>query len=236
MSDIKINCDLGEGLDNEALLMPYISSCSIACGGHAGSIDIMEKVIVLAQRHQVLIGAHPSYPDRENFGRRSLQIEEEVLVTSIRQQLSSLSDILIEKGASLHHIKAHGALYNDMAKDAEIAAVFLKAISPFTESVALYAPFGSEVAKMAGNSGIQVVYEAFADRSYTDALSLLPRNAENAVLTDKIQIRNRVLDICREGVVLTVAGHYVPIKADTFCLHGDNPNVIEILQYLAETT
>ncbi|RAV29293.1 5-oxoprolinase subunit PxpA [Sinomicrobium soli] len=236
MPDIKINCDLGEGLDNEALLMPYISSCSIACGGHAGSRDIMERVVELALEHRVHTGAHPSYPDRENFGRRSVEMEDGALIRSIREQLLFLSDILEEKGAALHHIKAHGALYNDMAEDTQKAAVFLEAIAPFTEQAVLYAPFGSEVAKMAEEKGTGVVYEAFADRNYTDRLTLVPRTRKDAVITDKEKIREHVVRMLEEHRVRTAAGRYIPIKADTFCLHGDNSNAVEILEYLALTS
>ncbi|MBC9796340.1 5-oxoprolinase subunit PxpA [Sinomicrobium weinanense] len=231
---IDINCDVGEGLDNEHLLMPCISSCSIACGGHAGDEEAMRKVVNLAVEHGVKIGAHPSYPDRENFGRRSVKLERQDLIASIREQVKALEDIVIEKGTAFFHIKAHGALYNDMARDRSTAEIFLSAIEEYRESVFIYAPYNSEIESLAVSEGFRIKYEAFADRNYNDDLSLVPRSAENAVIHDKEKVLEHLLVMIKEGKVLTTTGNKITIKADTFCLHGDNAHAVEILEFLSK--
>ncbi|UGU16045.1 5-oxoprolinase subunit PxpA [Sinomicrobium kalidii] len=234
MSEINLNCDVGEGLDNEHLLMPHISSCSIACGGHAGDEETMQRVVDLAIKYGVQIGAHPSYPDRENFGRRSVNMVSEKLIASIREQVGALEDIVGKKGAALYHIKAHGAMYNDMARDRNTAEIFLSAIEKYRESVFIYAPCNSEIERLAVSEGFSIKYEAFADRNYNDDLSLVPRSADNAIIHDKEKVLEHLLFMTKEGKVLTVKGNKVAIKADTFCLHGDNEHAVEILEFLSK--
>ncbi|MGS2739338.1 5-oxoprolinase subunit PxpA [Sinomicrobium sp. M5D2P17] len=231
---VKLNCDVGEGSNNEHLLMPFISSCSIACGGHAGNMESMRKVVDLAVQNDVGTGAHPSYPDRENFGRKSLNMEERELIGSLQQQIAILENILREEGVPLHHIKAHGALYNDMAKNKNIAEIFLSAIRSYRDRVPVYVPYNSVIEKLAVSKGFRITYEAFADRNYNDDLSLVARNTENAVILDKEEVRKHVLFMVKEGKVRTLSGKEVTIKTDTFCLHGDNPNAVEILRYLIQ--
>ena len=171
-----INCDVGEGLNNEHLLMPYISSCNIACGGHAGDSTIMNDVVTLAKTHKVEIGAHPSYPDKANFGRVSITIPDEVLIDSIKEQINTLNYILTLHHLQLTHIKAHGALYNDIAKDSKKALVFLKAIEPYKTSCKLYVPYQSIIETEALKQGFDILYEAFADRNYENDLRLVSQN------------------------------------------------------------
>src|SRR5690606_8116822 len=121
-----LNCDLGEGVNNEAQIMPLIDSCSIACGGHAGNTQSMEKAIILAKKNKVLVGAHPSYPDRENFGRVAMTMKDDAFVSSIQQQLNTFDFLLQKNGTHLDHIKAHGALYNEIARDTKAALRYLK--------------------------------------------------------------------------------------------------------------
>ncbi|MCX2681487.1 5-oxoprolinase subunit PxpA [Galbibacter sp. EGI 63066] len=229
---IDINCDLGEGTSNESELMPYIQSCNIACGGHAGDESTMKEVVKLAVKHQVKIGAHPSYPDRENFGRKSISISAEKLISSIQEQIQLMDGVLGGFSAKLHHIKPHGALYNDIAKDEKRAAVFLQAIRNYKEKVALYVPYNSVIAKKAKGEGFSIIYEAFADRSYNPDLSLVARSKPNAVLTDVDAILKQVLSVAKEGRVTAVDGSTVPIKADTFCVHSDTENATDIVKYL----
>ncbi|MEN8788661.1 MAG: 5-oxoprolinase subunit PxpA [Flavobacteriaceae bacterium] len=231
---IDINCDTGEGQGNEAQLLPLISSCSIACGGHAGDEKSMESCIDLAQQHSVSIGAHPSYPDRKNFGRRSLDITEENLIQSIRDQLGDFMMIMKRKKARLHHIKPHGALYNDMARDRHLAGIFIKAIKPFINGVKLYAPYNSALAITADQHRIEVSYEAFADRNYNSDLSLVSRSEPNAIIHQPELVMEHLVRMVHRAEVRTIDGEIVPIQANTYCIHGDTSSALQILTYLAK--
>lgn len=230
MKQLNINCDVGEGVNNEAALMPYIQFCNIACGGHAGDEDLMNAVVDLAIKHQVKIGAHPSYPDKENFGRTSIIIEPEKLKNSIQNQINSLKNIVEEKGSTLHHIKPHGALYTDIAKSKAMAMQFLDIISPYKNKVKLFVPFNSEIEKCALKAGFSIIYEAFADRNYNDDLSLVSRNQKDAVMTNSDLIFNHVYEMLNTNKVTTISGKKTPIKAATFCVHSDTKNAIEIVK------
>ncbi len=231
---IDINCDVGEGVGNEADLLPLISSCNIACGGHAGDDGSMTQVVKLAKKYGVRIGAHPSYPDKENFGRISMDIRPEELTKSIRTQIHALKIILNMEQVSLHHIKPHGALYNDLAKNKELADLFLEAIASDKESVVLYAPPGSVIAKKAIKHDFKVKLEAFADRSYNQDLSLVSRKLPNAVLYDPKIVLRHLVKMVHENKVVTVDGKESLIEAQTYCLHGDTPNALQILTYLSK--
>lgn len=226
---IDINCDVGEGLDNEHLLMPYISSCNIACGGHAGDLVTMRKVIVLANEHDVKIGAHPSYPDSENFGRITMQLSPDELSKTVNNQIQALLKIVLDVGSRLHHIKPHGALYNDLAKDISLAKIFLDAIEDYREQYALYVPFGSAIEKEALKRSYKIVYEAFADRNYNDDLSLVSRQNDAALLTNPDHIVKHI-SLMRGGEVKAISGKKIPMKADTFCVHSDTNNAIDIVE------
>ena len=232
--EIDINCDLGEGVGNEEGLMPYISSCNIACGGHAGTIESIEKVVDLARKHQVKIGAHPSYPDPGNFGRVSMKIPENQLVESIQEQMHTLMSVLKSKGISLSHIKAHGALYNDIAKNTELANAFLKGIGRYVGLASIYVPFGSTIAKEAPKNGFEIIKEAFADRNYNFDLSLVSRKLPESVITDSQKILEHLLFMVKGGYVRTLEGRKTHIEAETYCIHGDTPSAVEILAYLSE--
>ena len=226
---IDINCDVGEGIDNEAQLMPCISSCNIACNAHAGSVAIIDEVIALAKKHNVKVGAHPSFPDRENFGRKVMQITDEELQESIESQI----DLLIERAAlqdvKLHHIKPHGALYNLIAKDKKTAIVVIEAIKNTIPDAFLYVPFNSIIAEVALQNNIKIKYEAFADRNYNDDLSLVSRSNKNALLTNSEKVINHITNMIG-GKVKTIQGNSKEIKTDTFCVHGDTENAVEILK------
>jgi len=229
---IDINCDLGEGLDNEHIIMPLISSCNISCGAHAGSIEIMDKVIQLAVKHKVKIGAHPSFPDRKNFGRKVLDISNSDLQKSLEDQLTILKDRALLKNATIHHVKPHGALYNLIAVNREKASIVIAAIQHVFEAVKLYVPYQSRIEEVAVQSGIEIVYEAFADRMYNEDLSLVSRTFSNALIQDKLEVLKQVQKISNKQLVTTVNFHEKKIKASTFCVHGDTKNAIEILEYL----
>ncbi len=232
MYSIDINCDVGEGIDNEAQLLPLISSCNIACGGHAGNEMTMAKVIRLAKKYRVRVGAHPSYPDRKNFGRLSMSMTQQKLEASIQKQLQVITSIAKKESVRLHHIKAHGALYNDIAKDAVVAKVYLNAISGYKAKVLLYVPYKSEIEELAKQQGFKVKREAFGDRNYNRDLSLVARNLPNALLVNPPEVLVHLLNIVNEKKVKTIKNDMIDLIADTYCIHGDTPSAYEILTYL----
>ncbi len=228
---IDINCDVGEGLDNEHLIMPLISSCNISCSAHAGSIETIDKVIELAKQHNVKIGAHPSFPDRENFGRKVMVISDEVLKESIIQQLQLFKERADILNAKVHHVKPHGALYNLIAVNKEKAVLVVKAIQQVFKNIKVYVPYNSEIEHVARKFNIEIVYEAFADRNYNEDLILVSRLKENAILTDSAKVVKHVSNVI-SGKVKTISGKEIEIEANTFCVHGDNKNALEILHEL----
>lgn len=235
MYSVGINCDLGEGLNNEAELMPYISSCSIACGGHAGSKRTIRKVIDLALQHNVKAGAHPSFPDKANFGRIRLEMPLSELQQSIEEQIRLINGVCKEKNIRLHHVKPHGALYNLVSTEGFHAEVVVKAVKNIVPGAFLYVPFGSVIQTIAQKAGLKVKVEAFADRNYNADLTLVSRKFENAVISDKEKLVEHLLKMITEKKVKSVDGVEVDLVAETFCFHGDNPNAIELLKYAAST-
>ncbi|MFK8059948.1 MAG: 5-oxoprolinase subunit PxpA [Polaribacter sp.] len=231
---IDVNCDLGEGIVNEHLLIPFISSCNIACGGHFGDANSIDKTIELAIEKNVLIGAHPSFPDKKNFGRKVMQISDDELKLSIQNQLDLFLERLSKLKGKLHHIKPHGALYNLIAEDEKAAENFIESIKKYLKDVFLYVPYNSEIEKVALKNNIKIKYEAFADRNYNDNLKLVSRKEENAVITKSKEVLNHILKMVSDGKVKTISGIEKTIKVDTFCVHGDNENSLEILKYASE--
>jgi UPF0271 protein len=229
---IDINADVGEGFENEAQLMPFLSSCNIACGGHAGTIEAMTHVVRLAKLNDVKIGAHPSFPDKDNFGRKIMDMPAVELYTSLKQQVRCLLNVLHTEGLMLHHIKPHGALYNLIAKDEEAAMVIIEVVKSIGLPIKLYAPYNSVIANMAISEHIEVTFEAFADRNYNEDLSLVSRQESDALITEKDAVFNHVHNMCVNQKVLCRSGVEVDFKASTYCIHGDTENAIEIAEYL----
>lgn len=229
---IDINCDLGEGVGNDHLLMPFLSSCNIACGGHAGDEDTMRQTVQLAKQHRTKIGAHPSFPDKENFGRTEIRLPPEELTSLVLDQIEALDAIAKNENTLLNHVKPHGALYNMATVDVGIAKAIVKAILLFDENVILYAPFGSVMAKLAREQSITVMFEAFADRNYNDDLTLVSRKLDNAVIQNPEVILTHVLRMIKEKKVRSQSGKLFSIQADTLCIHGDNSHAVDIVSYL----
>ena len=227
---LNINCDLGEGLNNEHIIMPLIDSCNIACGGHAGDNGSMIECVEISIKNNVKIGAHPSYPDKINFGRKKIDISPSELSYSIISQIESLETIADSYGLELNHIKAHGALYNQMMIDAELSNFYLDTIKDFKNKCSLYIPYKSEIEKIALKKGFSIIYEVFGDRNYNDDLSLVSRNNENALITDPESVVNHIKTIKETETVKTINGNYKKIKFDTICIHSDTNNSIEILK------
>lgn len=233
-SVIDINVDTGEGIGNESELMPYISSCNIACGGHAGDAESMRNVIMLAKEHQVKIGAHPSFPDKKNFGRKVIPMSSVSLFTSIKTQIKDLLSILNEAHLPLHHVKLHGALYNLAAIDEKTAKTIVEVMKCLMLSAKLYVPYNSVIATLALEQNIPIMYEAFADRNYNDNLSLVSRREKNALITDSDLVCEHVYNMISNKHVKTISGKLISLKAETFCVHGDHPNAVNLVSNLSD--
>lgn len=232
MKQIDINCDLGEGLGNEAMLMPLISSCNIACGGHAGDVQTMRDVAQIAKKFNVHIGAHPSFPDKEGFGRTIVEMSTSDLYKSLESQITTLIQVLKSMNLELHHVKPHGALYNLATVDKKTAQIIVSVVKSIDKNLILYTPYQSMISKIALSEGLKVMYEGFADRNYNEDLTLVSRQNNEAIIYDKSQIFEHVFKMISEGKVRTKSGVELAVKMDTFCVHGDHENVIENLKYL----
>lgn len=218
---IDFNCDLGEGCGNDAAVMPFISSASIACGGHAGDVASMRQAVALCLQHNVAIGAHPSFADREHFGRRELDVAPQTLRTQLREQIETLAAVCDQQDTRLRHVKPHGALYNLAARDAAVARVMIDALRDVDPSLALFALSGSRLAELGEAAGLHVAHEVFAERRYDADGRLAPRDTEGAVIVDLDAALEQVHGLLRDGCVVARDGAHVRIRADTLCLHGD---------------
>ncbi len=233
MKYIHINCDLGEGGGNDAQLMPLISACNIACGGHAGTVESMHDTVVLAMENNVEMGAHPAYPDKENFGRKTLEMTPENLQQSLVAQILSLKQIAEAEGGKLNHIKPHGALYNDACVDEKIAQIIIDSVLEFEDKFPIYAPQNSVISRLAEGK-IEVIFEAFADRNYEENYQLVSRDKPNALITKKEAVFQHLFLMFNEGKIRCVNQKNIHCLASTFCLHSDTPNAVEILKYLQQ--
>jgi len=181
--------------------------------------------------NKVKIGAHPSYPDRDNFGRKSMKLPYDDLVNTLCDQIMLVESKTKELGGVLHHIKPHGALYNDAYHDEKIATAIIEGVSRMNSNLCLVAQYGSKLSQLAQKK-IKVYYEAFADRNYTDQLTLVPRSEKNAVLSDPKAVFDHVFRMIKDASVKTSSGNIKTLPFDTICVHGDNPRSVEILKYV----
>ena len=232
---IDINCDMGEGMLNDASLMSLISSANIACGYHAGNEDTIKRTIELALEHNVAIGAHPSYLDRANFGRLSQSISLVELAELISDQLNIFEKIANQMGCKIHHVKLHGALYNDCAKDALSSKIVAQTIQAIDPSIMLYGLSGSHSIKEAKAIGLRSVEEVFADRTYQANGQLTPRYLDHALITDPNESAQQVLSMVLDQEIKTHDGTMIAVNAETICIHGDHPDAVEIAKHLFNT-
>lgn len=230
-----INCDMGEGIGNDELIMPFITSANIACGYHAGDPETMWKTVELAIKHSVMIGAHPSFLDRNNFGRSEMNLDKGEVYGLVIQQLVILKEIVTGLDAKLHHVKPHGALYNMSAKDAALANCISKAVKDFDASLILFGLSGSHSISEAKAIGLATASEVFADRIYQDDGSLTPRSQPKALIEDADKAVQQVLQMIKEGTVTTVSGKTIPIVAETICIHGDGEHAVEFAKAIHES-
>lgn len=226
---ININCDLGEGGNFDAELMPLINSCNIACGGHFGNAETMKTAVGQAAENKVNIGAHPAYPDKENFGRKKMQLSPENLGEELLQQISGLQKIMEGTGQKLHHIKPHGALYNNLKTDRKEAEIVVETVKKIDRGVILFVPPQSAIEEIAQGE-IPIWREGFADRNYNEDLSLVSRDSDRALITDPRKIADRIKRIQEKQEILTLNGNAIPVEFDTLCVHGDTENALNLVQ------
>lgn len=232
-----LNCDLGEsfgawtmGLDHK--VMAEIDCANIACGFHGGDPDVIAATLKLAKKHNVMIGAHPSYPDKQGFGRRSMQMQPAELINCLHYQISALEGMAKVQHLTLKYVKPHGALYNDMMRDSTILNVVLEAIATYPNDLKLMmlaTAKQNEHRKLAQEYGVALLFEAFADRLYTDEGLLSPRSEANAV-HDIPALLAQVTQLINQHSVQTSSGNELPLMADTLCVHGDNEASISLVK------
>lgn len=234
MLTVDLNCDMGEGCPNDAELMRYVSSANIACGYHAGDAETMRRTVELAVAGSVAIGAHPGYRDRDNFGRTSISLPPDEVIDLVTAQIESLNEICVRQGARLHHVKPHGALYNQAAKDKDLAAAIAEAVESFDRNLILYGLSGSYMISEAESAGLRTASEVFADRTYRPDGTLTPRSEPNALITDVRQCVEQVIQMVGSRTVRATGGDTIELKADTICLHGDGEHAVEFARAIRE--
>jgi UPF0271 protein len=235
MKTIDLNCDMGESygawrMGADADIMPFISSANIACGFHAGDPATIRKTVRLAVERGVAIGAHPSLPDLQGFGRRVMKITPQDMYDLVLYQAGAVEAFARAAGAKLHHVKCHGALYNMAATDEGLSEAMARAVRDLGGEVMLYALSNSVMMKIAEKQGIRVAGEVFADRGYSDDGTLAPRDKPGGMIEDAAQAVKQALAMLEEGVVVSLGGKRVPVAADTLCLHGDQPGAVPFAQ------
>ena len=231
---IDFNCDLGEGCGTDAAIVPLISSASIACGAHAGDATTMRETAALCLAHGVAIGAHPSFEDREHFGRRELDVAADVLEASVRRQIETLAGVCVRIGTRLRHVKPHGALYNLAARDRVTADAIVRAVRSVEPSLILYGLSGSCLTDAARDADLAVAHEVFAERAYDADGRLAPRGTPGAVIERLDDALAQVRGLLRDGTVVARDGTRVSLRGDTLCLHGDRTDAPAFARALRE--
>ena len=238
MKSIDLNCDMGELPEaiadgTQEVLLRSITSANVACGGHAGDERTMRTTIEQAMRAGVAVGAHPGYPDRENFGRLELKMSAEAVANSVYEQVRALAEVAAECGAKLAHVKPHGALYNQAVKNRDLAEAIAKGVAKFNKNLVLMGLAESPMLKVFRRAGFAVAAEAFADRRYEPDGTLRSRKFENALIRDPAEAAKQALSIAQCGIVTAHDGTEVKLSAQTICIHGDTPGAPEIAATVA---
>ncbi len=234
---IDLNSDLGEsfgryklGLDEE--VMKYITSANIACGWHAGDPLVMRNTVRLAKDMNVEVGDHPGYPDLMGFGRRYMGLTREEARNYILYQIGALYAFVKAEGLTLQHVKPHGALYNALVRDEELTRGVLEGIADFDKNIIFVGLSMSKPLEIAEEMELKIAHEVFADRAYNPDGTLVSRRKPGAVIHNKEEIAERVISMVKDGGVKAINGEWVELKADTICVHGDNPKAVEITAYI----
>ncbi len=227
MQHIDVNADIGEiSLQADAELMPFISSANIATGFHAGTAEQMSHAIALCKAHGVAIGAHPSYYDREHFGRRAQQCTEQEIYLLVLYQLGALAALANVQQARIRHVKPHGALYNQSAKEPRVAAAIARAVRDFDDQLFLVGLAQSASLQAAQDIGLRTYAEGFADRRYTDAGQLLDRSQADALIDSESEAILQALQMIQQSTVRSASGQQISMPIDTLCIHGDGPHAL----------
>ena len=227
MISCDLNCDMGEGIGNDEEIMPFITSANIACGYHAGDETTMRDTVILAKKAGVAIGAHPSFLDKENFGRTEMNdVSAQQVYELVTEQIRILHKIVVECNAVLHHVKPHGALYNMAARDAQLSRAIAQAVYDYDKNLVLFGLSGSHLISEAKSVGLTTASEVFADRTYQDDGKLTPRSKPNALIEDEEQALQQVLQMVKQGTVISTSAKEIAIVAETVCLHGDGKNAV----------
>lgn len=236
---IDLNCDMGEAYGKAETLdkdiMPYISSCNIACGFHSGDPLTIERTILMALEHGLAIGAHPAFPDLQGFGRRIMHIPQEELAAIVRYQVAALKGMTEALGGKLHHVKPHGALYNLAAKDESTAQAIVQAIASIDEYMMVYGLPDSVMEKTTREAGLQYAREGFVDRTYENDGSLRSRTLPDAVIHNEQQVLAQVHTMVKKGQVRTHSNQVIDLKIDTLCLHSDTKGAAQLARNIHET-
>jgi UPF0271 protein len=239
MTSIDLNADLGEGfgrwrLTDDERLLSVVTSANVACGFHAGDAVTMRRVCELAAERAVRIGAQVSYRDLAGFGRRAMDVPPAELAAEVAYQIGALEVFARAAGARVAYVKPHGALYNRVVHDEEQAAAVVDGVLLADAALPVLGLPGSRLLELAGKAGLPVVTEAFADRAYTDAGTLVPRTLEGAVVTDPDAVVERSLALARSGELVSRSGTRIEVRARSLCLHGDTPGAVELARRVRE--
>jgi UPF0271 protein len=221
---------MGEGIGNDEAIMPFISSANIACGFHAGDDITMNKTILLAKKHGVAVGAHPSFFDRENFGRTEMKLSLKEIYDLVQKQIKLIKSIAAKHDVRLQHVKPHGALYNMSGKDVTIAHAIALAVKDYDTNLILVGLSGSQSVKEAIQLGLKTKSEVFADRTYQDDGSLTPRSQPNALIDDVAQAVEQTLQMIHKKEITTISGKKIPVVVETICIHGDAEHAVEFVK------
>ena len=228
---LDLNCDMGENIDNDEAIMPYITSAIIACGFHAGDASVMRVTVRLAKQYGVNIGAHPSWPDLQGFGRREMNISAEETKALVLYQIGALAGIAEAEGVALTHVKPHGALYNQAAKDRGLADAIARAVKSFSVELILVGLAGSGLCEAGAEAGIKVAGEGFPDRAYNPDGTLMSRSKQGALIESPEEVARNALRLVKDGILFGEK----QVSVDTLCLHGDNLRAAENAKLLRET-
>lgn len=242
MLTVDLNCDMGEGMPTDGSIFPFISSANIACGGHAGGPETMRRSVELALQNGVAAGAHPSYPDRDGFGRNDILESQpgagdkalpfHTLLSMLTAQIGALQSICREMGTRLHHVKPHGALYNRAARDPAVSRIICAAVSACDSSLIIYGLSGGFTGQAAADAGLHFQNEVFADRTYRPDGSLTPRTEPNALIHDPATMLFQALTMIRHRQVRSSTGTLIAITADSICIHGDGDHAVKFAKIL----
>jgi len=229
--NIDLNCDMGENAGNDEAIMPYITSANIACGFHAGDSRTMLETVRLAKQYGVAVGAHPSWTDIEGFGRREMMLPPDEVEALVLYQIGALAAIAKTESIELHHIKPHGALYNQAAKDRDLANAIARAVKRFSGELILVGLAGSGLIEAGIKVGLRVANEGFPDRNYNPDGTLVSRKESNAIIESPEEVAAHAMDLIQNGILFDDKR----VKVDTLCLHGDHPRVVENAKLIQET-